>query len=78
MTKIFNREALFSTAVVTATITTVTAAALAVADGPVLIAPFAAAALGFSYHMGVSRGMELSKAAEQQINALPEDAPSPR
>lgn len=79
MRNVFNKEALFSTAIVTATITGVTAIALAVTDGTLLIAPFAGAALGFSYHMGVGRGMELGEATRRPSDTGSiEEAPSPK
>ena len=78
MSNIFNRKALFSTAIVTATIASAAAAALAIADGPLLLAPFAAAALGFPYHMGLCRGLALGHTSEPESNTVPDNAPTPK
>ena len=78
MSNLFNKKALFSTAIVTATIASAATAALAITDGPLLLAPFAAAALGVPYHMGLCRGMELGKTIRHQTRSFAGDVPSPR
>lgn len=78
MKSIFDRAALFSTAIVTTTVASVGAAAMAVTDGPMLLAPFAAAALGFSYHMGICRGQELASSQNQSKGSKSKDAAAPR